>query len=97
MFIHSSSLRVLCFHGGRHYLDNSQLAAACYRAFLYSDHLFSDKHVGLQFLKDMGLLTSNMVCSVCGCHMSSCIGASVKGSFGWRSQRRTSASRYNGF
>jgi hypothetical protein len=39
MFIHSSSLRVLCFHGGRHYLDNSQLAAACYRSFLYSDRL----------------------------------------------------------
>jgi hypothetical protein len=36
-----------------------------------------DKDVGLQFLKDMGLLPSSMVCSVCGCHMS-CVGASVK-------------------
>jgi hypothetical protein len=35
-----------------------------------------DKDVGLQFLKDMGLLPSSMVCSVCGCHM--CVGASVK-------------------
>ena len=56
-----------------------------------------DKDVGLQFLKDMGLLPSSMVCSVCVCHMSSCVGTSVKDGFRWRSGRKTSASRYNVF
>jgi hypothetical protein len=40
---------------------------------LFITFLFSKKNVGIEFLKDVGLLRSSMVCSVCGCQMSWCV------------------------
>ena len=55
---------------------------------LFLAFLFSDKEVGIQFLKDLGLLRSSVVCSVC-------VDAYVKDAFRWRCRKKISASQGN--
>ena len=40
---------------------------------LFLAFLFSDPDVGVQFLKDVGLIRSSMVCCKCGTQMSWCV------------------------
>jgi hypothetical protein len=49
--------------------------------------LFSDHDIDVQFLKDVGLIPSSMVCCKCGSQMSWCVGTSVKGGYWWRCLR----------
>jgi hypothetical protein len=48
---------------------------------LFLTFVFSDKNVGIDFLKDVALLRSSMVCCVCGCQMSWFVDASVQDGF----------------
>ena len=105
---HSCSWCVWCQHGEQYYIRNSQglpyVPATTYgRAAigkvgvankLFLAFLFAEKEAGIQLLKDVGLLRSSVLCSVCCCRMC-CVDASVKDAFRWRCRRKTSAFRCN--
>jgi hypothetical protein len=59
---------------------------------LFLTFLFSDKEVGVQFLKDVGLLRSKVTCNTCGRDMTWNAERSRKDGFRWRCRRRTPAS-----
>jgi hypothetical protein len=54
--------------------------------------VFSDHDVGVQILKDAGLIPSSMVCCNCGSQISWCVDTSVKGGYWRRCLRAISAS-----
>src|SRR5215470_9909810 len=59
---------------------------------LFLAFVFSNNDVGVQFLKDVGLLRSAMVCHKCGSQMSWCVDTNRKDGFRWRCRRKVSAS-----
>jgi len=58
---------------------------------LFLVFLFSEHNIGVQFLKDVGLIPSSMVCCRCGSQMSWCIDESVKDHYQWQCLRVISA------
>jgi len=72
---------------GRATLGANGFANKLFLAFLFSNHA-----VGIQFLKDVGLIWSSMVCCKCGSQMSWCIDTNRKVGFQWRCRRITSPS-----
>ena len=54
--------------------------------------LFSDKDLGIQFLKDVGLLRSKVTCNILGCDMTWWAEPKLQDNFIWRCRRRRSAS-----
>jgi len=46
--------------------------------------LFSDKDLGIQFLKDVGLICSKVPCNTCGRDMTWCADPTTKIGFRWR-------------
>jgi len=50
--------------------------------------LFSDTGLGIQFLKDVGLLRSKVPCYTCGRDMTWCAEPKPKGGLRWRCRRR---------
>jgi hypothetical protein len=59
---------------------------------LFFAFLFSNTDVGVQFLKDVGLIRSAMACPTCGLQITWCADASKKDGYRWRCRRKTSAS-----
>jgi len=59
---------------------------------LFLAFLFSDREVGVQFLKDVGLIRSSVVCCKCWSQMSWCVDTNRKDGYRWRCRRITSAS-----
>jgi len=59
---------------------------------LFLAFLFSDPDVGAQFLKDMRLIRSSIVCCKCGSQMSWCVHTNRKDGYWWRCRRITFAS-----
>jgi len=64
---------------GRPTLGANGVPNKLFLVFLLSEHDF-----GVQFLKDVGLIPSSMVCCSCGSQMSWCVDKSVKDYFRWR-------------
>jgi hypothetical protein len=58
---------------------------------LFLTFFFSNAEVGTQFVKDVWILQSTMVCSSCGSQMSWSVDTSKKDGFRWRYQRIISA------
>jgi hypothetical protein len=56
---------------------------------LFIAFLFSDPDVGVQLLKDMGLIQSSMVCCKCGSQMSWCVDTNRNDVYRWRCRRKT--------
>ena len=55
---------------------------------LFLTFLFSDTDLGIQFLKDVGLLRSKVRCNTCGRDMIWCAEPKPKDVFRWRCRRR---------
>jgi hypothetical protein len=51
------------------YYERTALGDDCDVNKLFLRYLFSDKEVGIEFLKDVGLLRSNVTCNTCGFDM----------------------------
>jgi hypothetical protein len=47
---------------------------------LFLTYLFGSKEVGIQFLKDVGLIRSKVTCNTCGCDMALCAEPKLKDS-----------------
>ena len=58
---------------------------------LFIPFLFSDPEDGVEFLKDMGLIPSSMVCCKCGSQMSGCFNTNRRDDYRWRCLSITSA------
>jgi hypothetical protein len=54
--------------------------------------LFANNDVGVQFLRDVGLIRSTMVCHKCGLQMSWCVDANRNDGCRWRCRRIVSSS-----
>jgi hypothetical protein len=59
---------------------------------LFIVFLFSDPDVGVQFLKNVGLIQSSMMCCKCSSQMSWYVNASCNDGYRWRCRGKTSAS-----
>jgi hypothetical protein len=73
---------------GRDTLGSSGDANKTFLAFLFSDHA-----TGVEFLKDVGLLRSNVLCNSCSCQMILYAYPTVPDGFKWRSRRRIGGTR----
>ena len=55
--------------------------------------LFSDKDQGIQFLKDVGLICSNVPCNTCSGDMTWCADPTTKYGFRWRCRRKVDGAK----
>lgn len=55
--------------------------------------LFSDKDVGIEFLKDMSLIHSKVPCNTCGRVMKWCADPTTKDGFRWRCRRKVAEAK----
>jgi len=58
-------------------------------------YLFYEQSLGIQFLKDIGLLRSKMQCNTCGLDMTWSADSTISEGFRWRCQRRFAGVRCN--
>ena len=84
----NSKLRVPSTKFGRATQGAEGVANKLFIAFLFSD----PDDAGVQFLKDVGLIPSSMVCCKCGSQMSWYVDTSVKVGYRWRYLMAISAS-----
>ena len=63
------------------------------RCFLM--YLFGEESIAIQFLKDIGILRSKMLCNTCGQDMTWSVDHSVREGFRWRCLRRVGGVRCN--
>jgi hypothetical protein len=63
---------------------------------MFLTFLFCDHAIGLQFLKDVGLIPSKVQCNLCGRDMSWHVDASVPDGFRWRCRKMVCGSRCSG-
>ena len=54
---------------------------------LFLTFLFCDRNIGIQFLKDVGLIRSKMLCNCCGRDMTCYQYSSKADGFRWRRRR----------
>ena len=55
--------------------------------------LFSDKDMGIQFLKDVGLIRSKVPCNTCGRDMTWCADSTTSDGFRWRCRRKVAGAK----
>jgi hypothetical protein len=55
--------------------------------------LFCDKELGVQFLKDVGLIATKVSCNTCGCDMAWCADPSTTDGFRWRCRRKVAGAK----
>jgi len=76
---------------GRDSLRYSGEANKLFLTFLFSDHA-----IGLQFLKDVGLIRSEVQCNLCGRDMTWHADTSAVDGFRWRCRRMVAGNRCSG-
>ena len=60
---------------------------------LFMTFLFCDRNIGIQFLKDVGLIRSKMLCNACGRDMTYYQDSSKADGFRWRCSRMVAGTR----
>ena len=55
--------------------------------------LFSDKDLGIEFLKDVGLIRSKVLCNMCSRDMTWCADPTTKDGFRWRCRRKVAGAK----
>ena len=57
--------------------------------------LFNDKDLGIQFLKDVGLIRSKVPCNTCGHDMTWCADPTTTDGFRWRCRRKVAEAKFS--
>ena len=72
---------------------HSVVGTNCSVNMVFLTFMFSDKDLGIQFLKDVGLIRSKVRCNTC-CHdMTSCADPTTNDGFRWRCRRKVAEAK----